>query len=66
MEQGYRLDMLIENIVVIEVKAIESICDIHIAQTLTYLKLSGAKIGLILNFNVLKMTDGIKRLVARA
>src|SRR5690348_9675191 len=42
MEQGYRLDMLIENMVIIEVKAIESICDIHIAQTLTYLKLSGA------------------------
>lgn len=65
MELGYRLDMLIENIVVMEVKAIESIRDIHVAQTLTYLKLSGAKIGLILNFNVLKMTDGIRRLVAR-
>src|SRR4051794_18954446 len=65
MEQGYRIDLLIENLVVIEVKSIDGICDIHIAQTLTYLKLSGAKIGLILNFNVLKMTDGIKRLAAR-
>ncbi len=65
LEQGYRLDMLVENCVVIEVKMVEAINDVHIAQTLTYLKLSGAKIGLILNFNVLKLTDGIKRLIAR-
>jgi len=65
MEQGYRLDLLIENIIVVEIKSVETIGDLHIAQVLTYLKLSGSKIGLILNFNVLKMTDGIKRLAAR-
>lgn len=65
MEQGYRLDMLVENIVVTEVKSVEAICDLHVAQVLTYLKLSDSRIGLILNFNVLKMTEGIKRLSAR-
>ncbi len=65
MEQGYRLDMLVENLVVIEIKSVEAICDLHVAQVLTYLKLSSSKIGLILNFNVLKMTEGIKRLSAR-
>ena len=64
-EQGYRLDMLVENLVVIEIKSVEAICDLHVAQVLTYLKLSSSKIGLILNFNVLKMTEGIKRLSAR-
>ena len=44
---------------------VEAIADVHMAQTLTYLKLSGAKVGLIINFNVLKLTTGIKRLVAR-
>jgi len=66
MEQGYRLDLLIENIVVVEIKSVEAISDLHIAQVLTYLKLSGSSIGLILNFNVLRMTDGIKRLAARS
>lgn len=65
LEHGYRLDLLVENCVVMEVKMVESICDVHIAQTLKYLKLSGANIGLIINFNVLKLTNGIKRLIAR-
>jgi len=65
LEQGYRLDLLIEDTVVVEIKMVEAIADVHVAQTLTYLKLSGAKIGLILNFNVLKLTDGIRRLIAR-
>ena len=64
-EQGYRLDLLIENSVAGDIKMVEAINNIHTAQTLTYLKLSGAKIGLLLNFNVLKLTDGIKRLIAR-
>ncbi len=64
LEQGYRLDLLVENLVV-EVKAVESIADIHVAQTLTYLALSGAKVGLIINFNVLQLIKGIKRLAAR-
>ena len=65
LEQGYRLDLLVEGVVVVEIKKVEAITDVHVAQTLTYLKLSGAKVGLILNFNVLKLTDGIKRLIAK-
>lgn len=65
LEHGYRLDLIVENTVVVEVKMVEAIADVHVAQTLTYLKLSGAKVGLIINFNVLKLTDGIKRLIPR-
>jgi len=63
LDAGYRLDLLVENKVIIEVKSIEAINDIHIAQILTYLKVSGCKVGLLVNFNVLKLTDGLKRLV---
>ena len=63
LDCGYRLDILVEGKVVVEIKAVESIADIHLAQVLTYLKLSKSKVGLLLNFNVLKMTDGIKRVV---
>jgi len=66
LEHGYRLDLIVENAVVAEVKMTEAIAAVHVAQTLTYLKLSGAKIGLIINFNVLKLTDGIKRLIPRS
>jgi GxxExxY protein len=62
---GYRLDFLVEKSVVIEVKSIEAITDVHIAQVLTYLKLSNAHIGLLINFNVLKLVTGIKRLLPR-
>ncbi|MBL7741375.1 MAG: GxxExxY protein [Chitinophagaceae bacterium] len=65
LEQGYRIDLLVENSVVVEIKMADAIADVHVAQVLTYLKLSGAKIGLIINFNVLKLTDGIRRLIAR-
>lgn len=65
LEHGYRLDLLVENCVVVEIKMVEAIADVHVAQTLTYLKLSGAKVGLIINFNVLKLTTGIKRLIPR-
>jgi GxxExxY protein len=63
LEAGYRLDLIIENKVIVEVKAVEAINDIHIAQVLTYLKISGCKLGLLLNFNVLRMKEGIKRIV---
>jgi len=63
LEAGYRLDLLVENKVIIEIKSVESINDIHIAQVLTYLKLSGSKVGLLINFNVKRLTDGLKRLV---
>lgn len=65
LDAGYRLDLIVENKVIIEVKSIEAINDIHIAQLLTYLKVSGCKVGLLVNFNVLKLTDGLKIMVNR-
>jgi GxxExxY protein len=63
LECGYRLDILVEGRLVIEAKACEGIHDIHMAQVLTYLKLTGCKLGLLLNFNVVRMKDGIRRVV---
>lgn len=63
LECGYRLDLLVENKVVVEVKAVEALNDIHLAQVLTYLKLSKCKLGMLMNFNVALMKDGIKRVV---
>ncbi len=63
MDCGYRLDFLVEKKVVVEVKAIEAFNDVHIAQVITYLKLSKCKIGLLLNFNVKSLKDGIKRII---
>lgn len=63
LEVGYRMDLLVEDKVVIEVKAVESLNDIHLAQVLTYLKLSKCKLGLLMNFNVYRLKDGIKRVV---
>jgi GxxExxY protein len=63
LECGYRIDIIVENEVVVELKAIEAINEVHLAQILTYLKLSGKHIGLLLNFNVKSLKDGIKRVV---
>ncbi|MDA3906811.1 MAG: GxxExxY protein [Bacteroidales bacterium] len=63
LDAGYRIDILVESKVVIELKSVEAINDIHIAQVLTYLKLSECKLGLLMNFNVLRLVDGLKRLV---
>ena len=63
LDAGYRIDVLVENKVLLELKSVESICDIHVAQILTYLKLSGVKIGLLINFNVKDLKEGIKRFV---
>jgi GxxExxY protein len=63
LNAGYRIDLWVENAVVVEIKALEHITDVHIAQTLTYMKLSKSKIGLLLNFNVKSLKDGIKRLI---
>ena len=63
LETGYRLDIIVEKKVILEIKTVEGFNDIHLAQVLTYLKVSNCKLGLLLNFNVLKMTDGIKRVV---
>ena len=57
LEEGYRLDFLVEDYIVVEIKSVEALNDVHTAQVLTYLKLSRAKIGLIINFNVLKLTN---------
>lgn len=65
LDAGFRTDLLVENKVIIELKAVEAINDIHIAQVLTYLKISGCKLGLLMNFNVLRLTEGIIRLANR-
>ena len=63
LEAGYRIDLLVEDCFVVELKAVEALHDVHTAQVLTYLKLSGCKLGLLLNFNVYRLSEGIKRLV---
>jgi GxxExxY protein len=60
---GYRIDILVEDTVIVEVKSVDKIHPIHEAQLLTYLKLSGKRVGLLINFNVLVLKDGIKRRV---
>lgn len=63
LDVGYRLDLLVEDAVVVELKAVEIIAPIFEAQLLHYLKLSGKKVGLLINFKVLHLRDGIKRMV---
>src|SRR3972149_2475450 len=61
LDIGYRIDLLVENLVIVELKAADAVLPIHEAQLLSYLKLSGKKVGLLINFNVLRLKDGIKR-----
>ena len=63
LEVGYRVDLMIENKVIIEVKSVEALTDIHLAQILTYLTLSGCKLGLLINFNSLLLKNGFRRVV---
>jgi GxxExxY protein len=63
IDHGYRIDLLVENKVVIELKTVEAINEVHEAQLLTYLKFGGYKLGLILNFKVMLMKHGIRRFV---
>ena len=63
LDAGYRLDLLVHNKVIVELKAVEKLLPIHTAQLLSYLKLSGCSLGYLLNFNVVHMKDGIKRIV---
>ena len=63
LDCGYRIDLLIENKLIVEIKAVESLNDVHLAQTLTYLKLGQFKLGLLINFNVLLLKNGIKRII---
>ena len=60
---GYRIDLFVENQVIVELKAVEKLESIHRAQLLSYLKLSGCKVGLLINFNVKILKDGIHRIV---
>lgn len=63
MDIGYRVDLMVENKFIIEIKSVESINDVHMAQILTYLKLSGSKLGMLINFNVSLIKNGIKRVI---
>jgi GxxExxY protein len=63
IDAGYRIDMLVENTLIVELKAVGSIQDIFRAQILTYLKLSGLRIGLLINFNTFSLKDGIQRFI---
>jgi GxxExxY protein len=62
LDIGYRLDLLVEKKVIVELKSIEALNDVHIAQMITYLNLSCCKVGLLINFNVLRLVDGLKRI----
>ena len=64
LDCGYRVDILVEESLIIELKTVERLLPVHEAQLITYLKLSGIKTGLLINFNVKRLKDGIKRLVA--
>lgn len=63
LDIGYRVDLLLNQKVIIELKAVETITDVHLAQMLTYLKLSDCKLGMLINFNVVLIKKGIKRVV---
>lgn len=63
LDAGYRIDLLIEDIVIVEVKSVEKLLPIHTAQLLSYLKLSNRKLGYLLNFNTTQLRSGIKRVV---
>ena len=63
LDHGYRIDLLIEGKIVIEIKAVDALIDVNTAQILTYMKLGDYKLGLILNFNAPILTNGIKRLI---
>jgi GxxExxY protein len=63
LELGYRMDLLVEDLVVVEIKSVDAISPVHQAQVISYLKLSGKSIGLLINFNVVHLKDGIKRFV---
>jgi GxxExxY protein len=63
LDLGYRIDLLVENLVIVELKSVDAIAPVHQAQIISYLKLSGRAVGLLINFNVAHLKDGIKRFV---
>ena len=65
LELGYRLDLWVEKTIVVELKSVEALTDVHTAQVLTYIKLSGSKLGLLINFNEKTLIKGLKRLIAK-
>ena len=63
LDCGYRIDLLVEKRLLLELKSVETLNDLHFAQTLTYLRVGNYKLGLLINFNVLRLKDGIKRII---
>ncbi len=63
LETGYRIDLMVESEIILEIKSVEALNDIHLAQILTYLKLADKKIGLLMNFNVTQLRSGIRRVI---
>lgn len=63
LEAGYRIDLLVNRTVIIEIKSVDALAPIHMAQVMTYLKLSGKKLGLLINFNETDLKHGIRRLI---
>lgn len=63
LDAGYRIDILVENKIIIELKSVESLNDLHLAQTITYLRLSNLNLGFLINFNVKLLKHGLKRVV---
>jgi GxxExxY protein len=63
LDIGYRIDIIIENKLILEIKSVDALNDIHFAQLLTYLKLTNCKLGMLINFNVILIKNGIKRVV---
>ena len=63
LDAGYRIDLLVENKVIVEIKSVDALADIHTAQLLTYLKLKDLKLGLLINFNSVRVIDGLKRIL---
>lgn len=63
LDCGYRLDLIVEESVIVEIKSVGELIKIHEAQLMTYLKLSGCRVGLLINFNVWKLKDGVRRII---
>ena len=63
MEVGYRIDIIIENKFIVEVKSVEALNEVHLAQILTYLKLTECKLGMLINFNVKQLKNGVRRVI---
>ena len=64
LETGFRVDLMIENKFIVEIKSVEALNEVHLAQILTYLKLSGCKLGMLINFNVAYFKNGVRRVIS--